>query len=99
MAGEIAALRLDKFLYFTRFAKSRSKANDLIVAGRPRVDGHPVASVHSGVAIGNVISFTLHDHIRIIRITALPVRRGPPAEARACFDDLSPAQEIDAATD
>jgi len=36
-----------------------------------------------------VIAFVTHDHqVRVIRVEALPTRRGPPAEARACYVDL-----------
>jgi hypothetical protein len=34
--------------------------------------------------------------VRVIRIVALPQRRGAAEEAQRCFDDLSPEQTIDA---
>ncbi len=37
-AGE-AALRLDKWLWFARFCKSRTQAASLCAAGRLRLDG------------------------------------------------------------
>lgn len=83
-------MRLDKFLWFARFAKTRPLAQDVAESRRLRIDGRVVERAHSTVRIGNVLSFPLHDRVRIIRIDALPSRRGPAAEARACYTDLSP---------
>jgi ribosome-associated heat shock protein Hsp15 len=37
-----------------------------------------------------VLTFPLGPHIRVIRVLALGVRRGPPAEARGLYEDLDP---------
>jgi ribosome-associated heat shock protein Hsp15 len=83
-------MRLDKFIWFVRLTKSRTLAQDLVHAGHIRIDGRVIDRAHMIVRVGNVLSFPLHDRIRIIRIESLPVRRGPSAEARACYADLSP---------
>jgi len=83
-------MRLDKFLWFVRLTKTRTLAQDVVHAGHLRIDGRVVDRPHAAVRIGNVLSFPLHDRIRIIRIESLPVRRGPSPEARACYTDLSP---------
>jgi ribosome-associated heat shock protein Hsp15 len=86
-----ARLRLDKFLWFARLAKTRSSAQEVAAAGHLRIDGRPVDRAHAAVRVGNVLSFPLHDRVRVIRIEALPGRRGPAEEARALYTDLSPA--------
>jgi ribosome-associated heat shock protein Hsp15 len=86
-------LRLDKLLYFLRITKTRSMAQTIIETRPIRVDGKPVARVHESIQVGQVITLALGDNIRVIRITTLPNRRGPPAEAQACFDDLSPSSD------
>lgn len=83
-------MRLDKFLYFARFAKSRSKSAALIEAGRFRIDGRAAASTHAEVRPGCVITFATGDTVRIIKILSLPSRRGPAPEAQACYMDLIP---------
>ena len=83
-------MRLDKFLWFARLTKTRALAQAVAAGGHLRIDGRVVDRAHVNVAPGNVLSFPLHDRVRIIRIEALPVRRGPAAEARACYSDLSP---------
>ncbi|TVV70217.1 RNA-binding S4 domain-containing protein [Sphingomonas solaris] len=84
-------LRIDKFLWFTRLAKTRSYAQATAEAGHMRIDGRPIARAHTAVRIGNVLTFALHDRVRVIRVEALPARRGPAGEARLCYTDLAPA--------
>lgn len=86
-----AAVRLDKFLWFSRLAKTRSLAQQVAEAGHLRIDGRVVDRAHTAVRVGNVLSFALHDRVRVIRIEALPARRGPAEEARTLYTDLSPA--------
>ena len=40
---------------------------------------------------GQVLSFPLHDRVRVLRVEALPARRGPASEAQACYTDLAAA--------
>ncbi|MFO1060830.1 MAG: RNA-binding S4 domain-containing protein [Dongiaceae bacterium] len=83
-------LRLDKWLWFARFCKSRSQASQLCAGGRLRLDGQLVRKAHQLVRPGAVLTFPLGPHIRVVRVLALGVRRGPPAEARALYEDLEP---------
>jgi ribosome-associated heat shock protein Hsp15 len=89
-------VRIDKFLWFVRVVKTRGLAQQLAEAGHLRIDGRPVDRAHAEVRVGQVLSFPLHDRVRVLRIEALPARRGPPAEARACYADLSPPPPVDA---
>jgi ribosome-associated heat shock protein Hsp15 len=88
-----ARLRLDKFLWFTRLVKARVIAQHIAEAGHLRIDGRAVDRAHVTVRVGNVLSFPLQGQVRVIRIEALPARRGPPGEARACYTDLAPPNE------
>jgi ribosome-associated heat shock protein Hsp15 len=93
------ALRLDKFLWFARLAKTRSFAQEVAEAGHIRISGRVVDRAHAPVRVGDVLSFPLHGRVRVIRVEALPVRRGPAAEARLCYSDLSPPVDVsDSAT-
>jgi ribosome-associated heat shock protein Hsp15 len=83
-------LRLDKWLWFARFVKSRSLATRLVVDGNMRINGAATRKAHYAVKPGDVLTFALGDHIRVIRIAALGVRRGPSAEARLLYEDLDP---------
>lgn len=85
-----ATLRLDKWLWFARFVKSRSLATKLVAEGNMRVNGAPTQKAHLAVKPGDVLTFALGAHIRVIRIAALGARRGPAPEARLLYEDLDP---------
>jgi ribosome-associated heat shock protein Hsp15 len=89
MADPAQTMRLDRFLWFVRLAKKRTWAQDLAESGHLRIDGRRIEKAHAPVRIGNVVAFVGHDHqVRVIRVEGLPTRRGPPAEARACYAEL-----------
>lgn len=84
------SLRVDKWLWYARFFKSRTQAARVSASGRLRINGNPIAKAHHAVKEGDVLTFPKERHIRVIRIQALGARRGPAAEARALYDDLDP---------
>lgn len=83
--------RLDKFLWFARIVKTRALAQSLAEGGRLRLAGRIVDRAHSPVRIGDVMSFAVRGTVRVLRVEALPARRGPPDEARALYTDLGEA--------
>jgi ribosome-associated heat shock protein Hsp15 len=82
------SLRLDKFLWFARIVKTRGLAQDLAENGRLRLAGRIVDRAHAPVRVGDVMSFAVHGKVRVIKVEALPRRRGPPAEARLLYSDV-----------
>lgn len=84
----VESLRLDKFLWFARIVKTRALAQDLAETGRLRLNGRLIDRAHVPVRPGDVLSFALRGQVRVLRIEAIPVRRGPPAEARALYDEV-----------
>jgi ribosome-associated heat shock protein Hsp15 len=83
-------LRLDKWLWFARFVKTRSLATKLVIDGRMRVNGAPTQKAHYAVKTGDVLTFPLGPHIRVVKVLALGSRRGPAAEAQSLYEDLDP---------
>lgn len=92
-----APLRLDKWLWFARFVKTRSLATKLIADGRMRVNGAPTRKAHYTVKVGDVLTFPLGPHIRVIKVVALGSRRGPASEAQLLYDDLDPPRKLESA--
>lgn len=87
-------MRLDRFLWFARLTRTRGQAQSLAAGGHLRIDGRPVDRAAAAVRPGNILAYLDHrGAVRIIRIEALPSRRGPPAEARACYGELRPGGE------
>jgi ribosome-associated heat shock protein Hsp15 len=87
--ASLATMRLDRFLWFTRLTKTRSVAQTLACAGRLRIDGRLIDRAHAAVRVGNILTFAHHDRVLVVRIEALPARRGPAPEARSCYQELA----------
>lgn len=85
------ALRLDKFLWYARLARTRSAAQALAEAGHVRLDGRRVERAHVCVRVGTVLSLPAPEGARVARVEALPLRRGPAPEARMCYTPLGEA--------
>jgi ribosome-associated heat shock protein Hsp15 len=81
-------MRIDKFLFFIRLIKSRTQAQALIDEGRTRIDGKRIEKVSETVKLGSVVALPLRGQVRVIRVLALPVRRGPATEARSCYEEI-----------
>ena len=86
-------MRLDRFLWFTRLAKTRTVAQELAATGRLRCDGRLVEKAAAAIRVGNVLTFAAHGRVRTVRVESLPPRRGPAPEARACYTDLTVGHE------
>ncbi len=78
-------MRIDKLLWFLRFARSRSVAHAMAQEGHLRVNGKRVDKAHQRIAIGDVMTLPLARRVMVIEIIALPIRRGPASEAQSCY--------------
>jgi len=86
------SLRVDKWLWYSRFFKTRSLAAKIVSAGSVRIDGNPIKKPSTSVVVGNTLTFAQEKDIRVVRIAALGARRGPAPEAQLLYEDLSPPQ-------
>jgi ribosome-associated heat shock protein Hsp15 len=84
-------VRIDRFLHCIRLVKSRTLAQALIDTGHVRIDGKRVEKPSEPVRAGSVVALPLRDHVRILKVVSLPARRGPAAEARSCYEELTEA--------
>ena len=82
------SIRLDRFLWFARLAKSRSAAQAIAGKGTLRLDGRRIERSSAPVRIGSIIVFPLYGKVLALRVEALPKRRGPPAEAAQLYARL-----------
>ncbi|MEM9248236.1 MAG: RNA-binding S4 domain-containing protein [Pseudomonadota bacterium] len=89
--------RLDKWLWYTRFFKTRGLAAKVVSEGKVRVDAVRVSKPSRTVGCGDTLTFLQAGRVRVVRITGLPVWRGPAPEAQSCYTDLTPeADQSDA---
>jgi len=89
----LQVLRIDKWLRYARFLKSRTLAAALSGSGKLRLNSEVVRKSHQALKIGDVLTFPLGTHIRVIRVEALASRRGSAVEAQALYEDLDPPQQ------
>jgi ribosome-associated heat shock protein Hsp15 len=90
-------VRLDKWLWFARFFKTRGLATKLISTGKLRINGEITSKPHRQAQIGQILTFAQGTHIRVVRIDEIGKRRGPAAEAELLYTDIDPpeARKVD----
>ena len=86
-------MRVDKLLWFLRFAASRSLAHDWVLQGHIRQNGRRIEKPSHAVKAGDVLVLPLPRRVTVIEILVLPTRRGPAAEAQACYRTLDDTAE------
>lgn len=96
------AQRIDRFLWFVRLAPNRSAAQALAERGIVRLNGRRIERAHTAVRPGDLLTLPIGQVVRVVRIVALPGRRGPAPEARAHYEmietgTLEPAPNPDLA--
>lgn len=82
--------RIDKWLFFTRMAKSRSIAQALVQGGKVTVNGNRIAQPSVQVKPGDMVEITLERRDVILKVVSGGTRRGPYEEARQLYEDHSP---------
>ena len=82
-------IRLDTWLWYARFYKSRSLSSKAILSGKVRVNSNKIIKPASKVKINDVLTINHVNTVRIIQIQSLGARRGPASEAQKLYKDLS----------
>jgi ribosome-associated heat shock protein Hsp15 len=80
----VAELRLDKWLWFTRFFKSRSQATEAVAGGLVHLNGERVKPARS-IRVADRLLITREQLRFEVLVTGLPQRRGPASEARQYY--------------
>ena len=82
-------IRLDTWLWYARFYKSRSLSSKAILSGKLRVNSNKIIKPASKVKINDVLTINHQNMVRIIQVQSLGIRRGPAIEAQKLYKDLS----------
>ncbi|PKU24359.1 RNA-binding S4 domain-containing protein [Telmatospirillum siberiense] len=90
------ALRIDKWLWFARFCKSRSLAQHLLAEGGVILNERPVVKASATVRSGDELIFRQGRAWRRVLVLDLGHRRGPAPEAQGLYRELAAPE---AATD
>ncbi|HEY7990272.1 MAG TPA: RNA-binding S4 domain-containing protein [Stellaceae bacterium] len=86
-------LRLDKWLWQARFAKTRSLAARMIEDGDVLLDGHAVKPAQLA-RIGSRVQLRFGRADRVVEIRDLGERRGPASEARLLYEEIAVAPVV-----
>ena len=81
--------RLDKWLWFARFVKSRTLAAKLVSDGFVRVNGQRAETPAKAIAVGDILTVAVARTTAVVRVEALGTRRGPAPEARQLYSEVS----------
>ena len=91
---EKKTLRLDIYLYYIRIFKSRSLATKFILTNRLRISGQVTQKPHKMISVGDVLTMTINDNIKILKVLDIPSRRGPYPESLNFYEDITPIEII-----
>jgi ribosome-associated heat shock protein Hsp15 len=79
-------IRLDRWLWVARFARSRALAQELCQSGHVRLNGNRVKKPGREIHPGDQITLPAGREILLLRIIADAPRRGPAEEARRLYE-------------
>lgn len=96
MAGQApcAGLRVDKWLFFARFFKSRALATRVVEGGEVHLNGRVVAKPAQVVSPGDELTFPTGPKWRGVRVLGLAEARRPASEARLLYEEVTPSTGI-----
>jgi ribosome-associated heat shock protein Hsp15 len=86
------SLRVDRWLWCTRFYKTRGLASAAVSGGHVRVNGAR-AKPGSKISEGDVIELVRGQLPFRLEAGPLPVRRGPASEAKLCYVEDDATQQ------
>lgn len=96
-SSDKASRRLDQWLWFARFAKSRSLGARLCAAGAVTVNGAVVIKPNHAIKPGDIVTVPQGPWQRTVQVIALGVRRGSASEARTLFHETASARRAELA--
>ena len=91
---EKKTLRLDIYLYYIRIFKSRSIATKFVLTNRLRISGQVTQKPHKMISVGDVLTMTINDNIKILKVLDIPSRRGSYPESLNFYEDITPIEII-----
>lgn len=87
-------VRVDKWLWAVRIFKSRTKAGDVVRAGKVRVNGKVVKPSY-GVEVGDRLTVARNNFNMQYEVVKLIAKRVGHPIAVTCYEDRTPQEELD----
>jgi ribosomal 50S subunit-recycling heat shock protein len=92
--GPSDSQRIDKWLWFARFIKTRTLAADIVSAGKVRINRARVEKPSQTVRAGDVLTLVINRRVQLVRVLGIGERRGPSAAARALYEELTAEGDV-----
>jgi len=92
-------IRIDKWLWFARQAKTRGAAQKLVTGGKVRLNREKIVNSARQVRPGDVITVSLQHGVNVLRIVDCGTRRGSYPEAQLLYEDLTRSQPAESGQD
>jgi ribosome-associated heat shock protein Hsp15 len=86
------SIRLDLYLFYIRIFKSRNLASKFINSNRLRVSDQVTQKPHKLILIRDILTFTIHDRIKVLEVIDIPMRRGSYVDSLNYYNDISPVE-------
>ena len=86
------SIRLDLYLFYIRIFKSRNLASKFINSNRLRVSDKVTQRPHKLISISDILTFTIHDRIKVLEVIDIPMRRGSYVDSLNYYNDISPVE-------
>lgn len=86
------SIRLDLYLFYIRIFKSRNLASKFINSNRLRVSDKVTQKPHKLISISDILTFTIHDRIKVLEVIDIPMRRGSYVDSLNFYNDISPVE-------
>jgi ribosome-associated heat shock protein Hsp15 len=69
--------------------RARTDCAVLAAQGSIRINRQPTGKPHAKLRVGDVLTIPVHGTVRVLRVARLANRRGPAAEARLLYVDVT----------
>ena len=83
-------IRLDLYLFYIRIFKSRNLSTKFVLSNRLRISALVTQKPHKLISMGDVLTMTINDNLKILEVLDIPKRRGPYLEAINFYKDITP---------
>jgi len=93
MSDILSTQRIDVWLWYGRFYKTRSLATKMGRGGKVRLNVKVCKKTSTPVSAEDVLIFSRADDLLIVKIRAFALRRGPASDAQNLYEDLTPVLE------
>jgi ribosome-associated heat shock protein Hsp15 len=81
--------RIDKWLWHSRIVRTRAAAADLAASGHVRVNGTRVKAPSRMLRLGDVVTVSLYQRVRVLKVVGFSGQRGSGAAARLLYEELT----------